>query len=135
VRNVRRLLVEFVIPHAGTFYRSAEGEAERDRLRTLAGWILTSGKTKIWMSEMARNVRDLRGLSVQDVNKRVSPLVAGGWLEPAAEGSGCRLWNVNPSVSLFFEDRKQQEASRKERLQRLMKRAFMGRAKRGARGG
>jgi hypothetical protein len=124
VQNVRRLLIEFVIPHAGVFYRSAEGQAERDRLRILASWILTCGKGRIVASDLIKNVWDLRGLTLLDLNKRMSPLVAGGWMEPVEPGPACRAWTVSPAVAGFFENRRRQEASRKERLRHLMSKAF-----------
>jgi hypothetical protein len=124
VENVRRLILDFIVPHAMVFYRMAEGDAEGDRIRTLPSWILTSGKVRIVASDLVKNVRWLRGLSLFDLNKRVSPLVAGGWLEPAEFGPACRAWTVNPAVWNLFEGRKRQEGDRKDRLKQIMAKAF-----------
>jgi hypothetical protein len=131
VKNVRRLIIEFIVPHAAVFYRAAESTTDSDRLRTLASWILTSGKPRIVASDLIKNVWDLRGLTVFDLNKRVSPLVAGGWLEPAEAGPTCRAWTVNPAASTLYEERKRQENDRKETLRRIMSKAFAFRAQRG----
>jgi hypothetical protein len=131
VRNVRKLIVEFVIPHAAVFYRSAEGTAEHDRIRTIASWIVTCGQPRIWVSELVKNVRDFRGLRLEEINKRVSPLVAGGWLAPNDTGPSCRSWIVNPAVAMLFEKRKQQEAERKIRVRQIMAKSFAFRKAKG----
>ena len=58
--DVRRLMLNFILPHALEFY-CGSATAESERLRSLASWILTS------------NVREFRGLTLQVVNERVSP--------------------------------------------------------------
>jgi hypothetical protein len=126
VENVRRLILDFVIPHAFVFYRTAESTAD-DRLRRLASWILTSGKTRIVASDLVKNVRELRGLGLFDLNRRISPLVAGGWLEPGEAGPTCRVWAVNPALGPLFEARRQQESARKARVREIMVKAFAGR--------
>ena len=50
--------VDFILPHAFEFYRA--GEAEGDRLRRLASWILTSGQQRVLASDLARNIADFR---------------------------------------------------------------------------
>jgi hypothetical protein len=82
VENVKRLVLNFILPHAFVFYRTAESAADGDRLKKIASWVLTSGKTRIVASDLVKNIRDLRGLGLFDLNRQVSPLVAGGWLEP-----------------------------------------------------
>jgi hypothetical protein len=127
VENVRRLIFDFIIPHGHEFYRTAESTTDGDRLRKIASWILTSGKARIVTSDLTHNVRDLRGLTVIEINKRVSPLVAGGWLEPTEPGPACRAWTVNPAVGPFFEQRRQQENEGKQQLRQIMARDFAAR--------
>jgi hypothetical protein len=124
VESVRRLVLDFVVPHAHEFYRTAESTTDSDRLRKLASWILTSGKKRIVASDLTTNIRDLRGLTVFDLNRRVSPLVAGGWLEPIEPGPICRAWTVNPAVQDLFQKRRQQENDRKAQLGQIMERLF-----------
>jgi hypothetical protein len=117
VEDVSRLIKDFVLPHALEFYM---GKGSGDQLRTLASWILTSRKTKILPSDMTTNVRDFRGLGIWDVNQRVSPLVAGGWLIPDHPGPMARAWNVHPQVQAQFAARTQDEERRKAVIAELM---------------
>ena len=93
VENVRRLVMNFLLPHAHEFYCLQTGE--NDRLRKLAGYILLSGLERVRLADLTNNVRDCRGKTVQEINQKVSPLVAGGWLAPADPGPACRSWTVN----------------------------------------
>jgi hypothetical protein len=120
VESVRRLILNFVV----TFFRTAESATDGDWLKTLASWILTSGKTRVVASDLVKNVWSLRGLSVFDLNRRVSPLIAGGWLDPVEPGPSCRAWNVNPAVNDLFASRRQQEGTRKTALRETMTKFF-----------
>ena len=120
VENVQRLVIDFLLPHAIEFYRTAETVTDGDRLQRLASWIVTSGKAQVTARDLTRNVRDLRGASVKDVHARVSPLVAGGWLLPVAPGPENRTWNVSPEVAKQFEERCRIEEARKATLAGLM---------------
>jgi hypothetical protein len=124
VENVSRLIHSFIIPHAHEFYRTAESTTDGDRLRKIASWILTSGKTRIRMTDLTSSVRDLRGLTVLEVNKRVSPLVAGGWLEPAEPGPMCRCWAVAPTVKTLFEEQRQRQERTKAAIREIMGKSF-----------
>jgi hypothetical protein len=119
IENVRRLTLDFILPHAFEFYRGA-GPTEGDRLRRLASWILTSGKRRILASDLTTNVRDLRELTLIELNERVSPLVAGGWLEPSDKTPTCRVWTVAPQVHVQLAERAKSEAGRKTALAALL---------------
>jgi hypothetical protein len=64
VENVGKLIVDFVIPHALRFYGAAEEKLQGNHIKTLASWILTSGKTRIVVSDVTNNVWDARSGSV-----------------------------------------------------------------------
>jgi hypothetical protein len=119
IEDVRRLVLDFILPHAYEFYRA--GPSEGERLRRLASWILTSGKERILASDLTTGVRDLRGLTLIEVNERVSPLVAAGWLQPENLTPGCRSWQINPQVQAQLAARAKIEAERKAALGKLMK--------------
>jgi hypothetical protein len=121
VEHVRRLIRDFILPHAFEFYRTAESITDGDRLRKLASWILTSGKARILASDLTSNIADLRGLTLFDLNRRVSPLVAAGWLDPAEPGPLNRTWQVNPRVAIQFAERARAEEARKAELTKLMR--------------
>jgi hypothetical protein len=113
IAHVDTLIKEFILPHAVEFYRSTEELTGGERLRKIASWILTSGQTTVTSRDLVRNVACLRGLSVPDLNTYVSPLVAAGWLEPAAPGAFNRTWTVSPKVAAQFERQRQAEEHRK----------------------
>jgi hypothetical protein len=118
VENVGALIQEFLLPHAFEFYRKAHSI---DRLQRLASWILTSGRTRIVASDLTANVADYRGLGLVEINQRVSPLVAGGWLTPKEIGPVAKSWTVNPAVLVRFRERSEEEKRRKAAVARLMK--------------
>jgi hypothetical protein len=117
IERVERLVWGFILPHAYEFYRFSSAG---DQLRGIASWILTSNLTRIVSSDLTRNVAGLRGLSVFDVNQRVSPLVAGGWLHPEDKTPVCRAWHVAPQVRQQLADRALVEGANKAELRRLM---------------
>jgi hypothetical protein len=69
---------------------------------------------------LTTNVRDLRGLTLIEINERVSPLVAGGWLEPTDKTPTCRVWTVAPQVHVQLAERAKSEAGRKTALAALI---------------
>jgi hypothetical protein len=86
IEHTDQLVRNFVLPHAIEFYCGSEG-SNSDRIRRIASWILTSGKQRIVPSDLTTNVADCRGLSLQDVNVCVSPLVAGGVADPRGQNT------------------------------------------------
>ncbi len=119
-RNVHRLVTDFIIPHAHVFYRTGESDTNGERLRKLASWILTNDKDRFVASDLAANVRDFRGLTLQEVNERVSPLVAADWIKPSDKGPLHKAWNVNPTVFKQFEAQAKKEEAEKTALAKLM---------------
>ena len=114
-----RLMREFILPHGFEFYRTSMA-SDGDRLQRIASYILTSGKVRFVASDFTYNVADLRGLSVFDLHKRLSPLVAGGWLIPVDKGPANRAWVVNGEVRARFKERAKTEEARKQSLAELM---------------
>ena len=96
VEKVGRLIKEFLLPHAREFYGRCQGEGEQ--LRTIASYVLTCGKDRIRLADLTNNVRFCRGKTVLEINKQVSPLVAGDWLAPVEQSPVCRAWRVNRAV-------------------------------------
>jgi hypothetical protein len=117
VENVRRLMLKFIIPHGYEFYQQAAGS---ERLRRVASWILTSGKQRVLASDLTTNIADCRGLALPQIQERVSPLVAGGWLEPETLAPSCHAWKVAPQVHTQLAERAKTEEARKATLAALM---------------
>ena len=55
-----------------------------------------------------------------EINQRVSPLVAGGWLTPKEIGPVAKSWTVNPAVPIRFRERAEEERRRKAAVAKLM---------------
>jgi hypothetical protein len=119
-QGVDELVRNFVLPHAVEFYRSSEELSGGEELRKIASWILTSRPKVVTSRDLIRNVHCLRNVSVQDLQTRVSPLVAGGWLEPDSPSPLNRSWTVHASVAVQFEQQRQAEERRKQSLADLM---------------
>ena len=120
IEHVRDVVVDFILPHAFEFYRTAEGLTNGERLRKLASWILTSNKPQVTARDFTRNVHSLRGLSTFDLHNCVSPLVAAGWLEPRDRGPINRSWIINPAVASQFARQREVEDKRKALVAKLM---------------
>lgn len=116
--NVRRLVVDFLIPHSFEFYNLGETS---EQLKRLASYILTCGKDRILASDLTTNVRDCRELSLYQIGERVSPLVAGGWVVPVDRTPTCRAWLVNPAVRVRFEEQRQKEEERKRNITEMLR--------------
>src|SRR5262249_9844245 len=121
LENVHRLMLNFILPHGYEFYQQAGGS---ERLRQLASWILTNGKQRIVSSDITRNVPDCRGPPLTHLQERLSPLVAGGWLDPETKPPSCNAWNVAPQVHTQLAERAKTEAERKAKLVALMRLAM-----------
>ena len=121
VLNAARLVEDFILPHAFEFYRTADSVTDGDRLQQVASWILTSGKKRFVASDFTTNVASFRGLGLMEVNRRLSPLVAGGWFTPFDEGPIAKSWTVNPAVFEQLKERAQAEERRKAELAKLMR--------------
>ncbi len=120
VENVKKLVLDFILPHAYEFYRTADTVTGGDRIQRIASWIVTSGVKVVTARDLTRNVTGMRGLGLRDIQARVSPLVAGGWLVPEQPGPENTKWSVTPSVARQFEARKREEERRKSEVARLM---------------
>jgi hypothetical protein len=114
--NVQRLVMDFIIPHAVEFYCSTEAATNGDRLAQLASWILTNAKERFVTSDLTSNIASFRGLTLYEVNERVSPLIAAGWLKPDGKEPYCHAWKVDPDVFVQFAARTKIEEAAKQRL-------------------
>lgn len=115
-----KLLIESVLPNAARVYASMGGAgANMDAIRSVAGFILTKIKNRIVASDLTRYVRACRGQTLDNVQRVVSPLVAGGWLTPEQEFHPM-AWAVHPGVHKLFVTRAAQEAARRGTIRELI---------------
>jgi hypothetical protein len=120
VRRARKIVIEFMLPHAHVFYDTIEGKMQTERIRKIASFILTSGKARIVASDLTSGVAALRGLNVLDLHKATSRLVTGGWLIPEGTEPVARAWRVAPQVFATFAERRESEEASKAQLAELM---------------
>lgn len=120
-RQASRLIFDYIIPSAARVYVAmGAGAGKADPTRDVAGYILTKKLERLLASDLTRNVRCARGAGLPEVQKLVSPLVAGGWLAPEKDHSGNNAWMVNPQVHELFAARAAREAQRREQTRALI---------------
>lgn len=120
-RAARTLILHSVVPHAARVYTTmAGGGGDLDTTQGIAGYVLTKRLSRLLVSDLTRNVRSCRNKSLMEVQKQVSPLVAGGWLAPELPHAGNKAWTVNPAVHVTYAERAETEASRRQAVRRLI---------------
>jgi hypothetical protein len=105
------LIREFVLPQARDFFRSLTG-APQQRLRNVAGWILTKAPMRFLASDVTTGVWGCRGLGTKELGEALDPLVSGGWLEPETPFPSNRAWALHPSLRTAFAERAESERTR-----------------------
>lgn len=115
---VEKILRDFLLPHTFGFYDVVvNGGQERDKLRTIANFILASDKDRLRPSDFKAGVRVLRGESEQKLAEWVGRFCGMDWLvaEQIRPGAPPKAWQVVPGLREHFaERRKQSQAARAE---------------------
>src|SRR6185369_4132883 len=107
----RALLFRSIIPNAARVYTAMGGAGgDMEATQSIAGYILTKQLDRVLMSDLTRNDRVCRGRSIAEVQKLVSPLEAGGWLQPKREFNAT-TWKVAAQVHVYFADRARRETN------------------------
>ena len=120
-QRATRLVFEFIVPSAARVYVAMGGGAGKgEPVKDVAGYILTKKLDRLLASDLTRNVRCARGLGLVEVQRLVSPLVAGGWLAPEKDHGGNNAWIVNAAVHEQFAARAEREAARRAAVRSLL---------------
>lgn len=120
-RAASRLVFDYIIPSAARVYVAmGAGAGKAEPVKDVAGYILTKKLDRLLASDLTRNVRCARGMGLADVQKLVSPLVAGGWLAPEKEHAGNNAWLVNAAVHQTFAARAERETRRRAAVRSLI---------------
>lgn len=116
----RTMLLRSVLPNAARVY-TAMGAAGGDleATQSIAGYILTKHKERIVVSDLTNNVRVCRNRTVEEVRRLISPLEAGGWLQPEKEYNPT-AWLVSEHVHTFFKVRAEKETERRAMVRALI---------------
>jgi hypothetical protein len=119
----RTLIMQCIIPHAARVYMTMEAQASgNDSLTSIAGYILAKKLSRVVMSDLTSNVRACRKAPQFDVQRMVSPLVSGGWLEPETDLPNNRGWKVNPIIHTKFAARAEREIVRRKAAREMIER-------------
>jgi hypothetical protein len=104
-----------LLPHIFALYDVlANGGKERDKVRTIADFILASDRDRLRPCDFTSGVRPLRGEPVQKVAEWAGRFCAMGWLVPEDQKAFIpKAWLVVSGLREHFADRrKQAQASR-----------------------
>jgi len=112
-KAARRVLEEFCIPHAHELYRAADDKSDGEVVRAVASYLLTTDGQRFRASDLTTNVRPLRGVGLWELQRKLSLLVAGGWLRPEDNTPNCRAWLLEDGVREAFAGRAAAETTRK----------------------
>jgi hypothetical protein len=113
VAKSARILTKSALIHAGRVVIGMGGDGDTESVQSVAGYILAKRKERVLASELARDVRACRKQPLATIQRFVSPLVAGGWMNPEKEHAGNTVWTVNPVIHDAFRNRAIEEESRR----------------------
>jgi hypothetical protein len=119
-KRAMTLLFQSIIPCAARVYAATGGAgADIEATRSVASYILTKRKARVLASELARDVRVCRGEPLDQIQRVLSPLVAGGWLTPERDYNPS-LWNVASDVHEQFAARAEREKVRRSAMREVI---------------
>lgn len=120
-RRVRDFMVHYLLPYAVQFYDEffRDNDAEGERVRDVAGYILAHKVESITRRDITRNWHEDPGAA----ERVMDALVRAGWaFSPTTEGQRQMLtWGINPLVHSRFAKRAAEEKSRREREHAALK--------------
>jgi hypothetical protein len=116
-----RILKEYVIPHAYIFYSQSADAPNWELIRQIGSYILTQDQQRFTTSYFTSGVRGLRGTDLRTLSERLSPFVAGGWLQEDGVAKPAKAWTVSPSLRAHFADRRASERAQKAEARHLIK--------------
>jgi hypothetical protein len=116
----RVLIFESIVPNAARIYAATGGSgANEEATRAIAGYLLAKKAARVVVSDLTSNVRICRGQSLEDIQKFLSPLIAGGWLKPERDFNPVS-WAIDPVVHERFAARASREANRRREARQLI---------------
>jgi hypothetical protein len=112
-----KIINEFLLPHnRGLYDEVVNGGQDRDMIRSVGDFILSSDKKRLRPSDITAGVRALRGQTDQKIREWIGRFCAMGWLQPEEQerfGASPKAWLVEPGLREHFaERRKQAQAAR-----------------------
>jgi hypothetical protein len=116
-------LIEWVKRSAVAFYRILAGDTESDEdTKQIASFILRKQYNVLSLRHFTQHVACCKRGSEQDKLKKISALVAAGWLEPSdGKNHPIKRWKVSHSLFDYFKERQEAELDRAARAQDLLR--------------
>jgi len=126
-----RILKDFCVPHAMAFYGTTGDSGDVEQMRALASYVLTADKDRFIPSDFSANVRSMRGVSMWEMTKRVSPLVVNGWLEEeySKAGGGIKSWALRPGIREALQSRRAEQQEQRKKVASILASHRRGAAK------
>jgi uncharacterized protein DUF3987 len=120
--GAERLIFEFLLQHmVGLYDVIVGGGRDRDIVRMIADFILTSTKDRLVPSDFTSGVRKLRGEPASKVAEWASRFVALGWLWPETDVGTPKAWLVTPGLRSFFADRREKAQAGRAAAHQILK--------------
>jgi hypothetical protein len=119
-----RLLHDFLLKHAASFYAALGLSDDHARLTAIAGYILAHKLSVLTPRDVQRGDRTMRGLTRPEIVRVMEQLEALGWVE-AEEASSARVnaaprWTVVAKVHELFGERAAHERTRREQARSVI---------------
>jgi len=120
----RQLVVEFLLPHMiGLYDVLANGGQDRNKLRTIANFILATDKDRLRLSDFTAGVRGLRGEPEQKIREWVGRFCSMDWLRPEEDKPGvpAKAWLVSAGLRDHFSDRRKEVQAARAEMHAILK--------------
>jgi hypothetical protein len=120
----KKLLLEFLLPHMiGLYDVVVNGGQDRDKLQTIADFILASDKDRLRPSDFTAGVRALRGEPEQKIREWVGRFCSMDWLSPEEGklGAPAKAWLVAPGLRDHFSERRKQAKEARAEIHAILK--------------
>jgi hypothetical protein len=120
----KKLLLEFLLPHViGLYDVVTNGGQEREKLQSIANFILASDKDRLRKSDITAGIRSLRGEPEQKIREWAGRFCALDWLSPEEDKPGvpARAWQVSPGLRQHFAERRKQAEEARAEMHAILK--------------
>jgi hypothetical protein len=120
----KKILLEFLLPHMiGLYDVVVNGGQERDKLRSIANFILASDKDRLRPSDFTAGVRTLRGEPEQKLREAAGRFCGMDWLRAGDEKPGvpAKAWHVSPGLRDHFAERRNQVQVARAEIHAILK--------------
>jgi hypothetical protein len=120
----KTLLLEFLLPHMiGLYDVVVNGGEERDKLRSIANFILASDKDRLRPSDFTSGVRMLRGQPEHKIREWVGRFCGMDWLsaEEGKTGVPAKAWLVTAGLRDHFAARRNQAQEARAEIHAILK--------------